>query len=70
MVNKTIDKKLSAKLTRLSAQGIILVILTFLGLLIGMKIDMIIGMIPTFTIILLVVGFALGIRGFYLEVFK
>lgn len=70
MVKKTTDRQLYNKLARLSAQGIILVILTFLGLIVGMKIDDIIGMVPTFTVGCLFVGFVIGISRFYVEAFK
>jgi len=70
MVNKTIPRETFQKLAQLSAQGIILVILTFLGLMLGMEIDTNTGMVPLFTIILLIVGFSLGIWRFYIEAFK
>ncbi len=68
MVNKTISRDLYNKLARLSSQGIILVILTFIGLLVGVEIDSNTGMIPAFTIVFIFVGFSLGIWGFYREV--
>lgn len=67
MVTKTISRETYQKLARLSAQGIILVILTFLGLMLGMEIDTNTGMVPTFTIGLLITGFSIGIWGFYRE---
>ena len=66
MVNKTISREIYNKLARLSAQGIILVALTFLGLILGNEIDEAMGLIPTFSVLFLVIGFGLGIKGFYI----
>ena len=69
-MKKHIDKNTYLKICRLSSQGITLVILTFLGLIIGIKLDDITGMIPNFMLLFLIGGILLGIRGFYLELFK
>lgn len=56
------------RLARLSALSFILVVMTFLGLYAGMYLDKLTHMAPNFTFLGLVLGIALGFRGFVQEV--
>ncbi|HOJ14429.1 MAG TPA: AtpZ/AtpI family protein [Deltaproteobacteria bacterium] len=60
--------KLLRRLARLSALSFILVVMTFLGLYAGMYLDKLTHMAPNFTFLGLVLGIALGFRGFVQEV--
>jgi F0F1-type ATP synthase assembly protein I len=63
-----IERALSNKLSRISAYSLVLVTMTFLGLYAGMHLDKTLGMAPNFTFIGLIVGIALGFKGFIEEV--
>ena len=63
-----IEKALANKLSRISAYSLVLVTMTFLGLYAGMYLDKQFGMAPNFTFIGLIVGIALGFKGFIEEV--
>jgi len=58
------------KVTRISAQGLILVAATYLGLYLGLYLDKLTGMAPNFTLVFLVMGVVLGFKGFVEEVLK
>ena len=59
-------------LTRVEAAAVFvliaLVAMTFLGLYTGLWLDKITGMAPNFTLLLLILGIALGFKGFVKEV--
>jgi F0F1-type ATP synthase assembly protein I len=63
-----IEKALANKLSRISAYSLVLVTMTFLGLYAGMHLDKTFGMAPNFTLIGLIMGIALGFKGFIEEV--
>ncbi len=63
-----IPRALANRLTRISAYSIVLVAMTFLGLYAGLWLDKITGMAPNFTLLLLILGIALGFKGFIREV--
>ncbi|MFY9398644.1 MAG: AtpZ/AtpI family protein, partial [Desulfomonilia bacterium] len=53
---------------RISAYSIVLVTMTFLGLYAGLWLDKATGMSPNFTFLMLILGIALGFKGFIQEV--
>jgi F0F1-type ATP synthase assembly protein I len=61
-------RTLLRKITRISALSFILVIMTFLGLYLGLYVDRITDMAPNFTFLGLVIGIAIGFKGFIDEV--
>jgi F0F1-type ATP synthase assembly protein I len=62
-----IPRELLQKITRISAHGLVLVVVTFLGLYLGMYIDKVTGLAPNFTFLFLIVGIILGFKGFIQE---
>ena len=62
-----IPRKLLNRITRISALSFVLVIMTFLGLYVGLYIDQITNMAPNFTLLGLIIGIVLGFRGFLHE---
>ncbi len=62
------SRKVLKRITRISALSFILVIMTFVGLYVGVYIDKITNMSPNFTFLGLILGIALGFRGFIQEV--
>jgi len=56
------------RLVRISGYSLVLVTMTFLGLYGGMELDKMTGMTPNFTFVCLIVGIALGFKGFIQEV--
>jgi len=56
------------RLVRISAYSIVLVTMTFLGLYAGLWLDKATGMSPNFTFLMLILGIALGFKGFIQEV--
>ncbi len=65
-----IQKSLLRRFTRISALSFVLVIMTFVGLYAGMYVDKITHMTPNFTFLGLVLGIALGFKGFVQEVLR
>ena len=63
-----IERALANRLTRISGYSIVLVTMTFLGLYGGMYLDKTLGMAPNFTLVGLIIGIALGFKGFIQEV--
>ena len=63
-----IERALANRLTRISGYSIVLVTMTFLGLYGGMELDKMTGMTPNFTFVCLIIGIALGFKGFIQEV--
>ena len=61
-------RTLLRKITRISALSFIMVIMTFLGLYLGLYVDRITDMAPNFTFLGLVIGIAIGFKGFIDEV--
>ncbi len=61
-------RTLVKRITRISALSFILVIMTFLGLYVGLYIDKITHMAPNFTFLGLILGIAIGFKGFIEEV--
>ena len=59
---------LANKLYRISAYSLASVLMGFLGLYGGIKIDNITGMTPLFTIVCLITGIVLGFLGFLYEI--
>jgi F0F1-type ATP synthase assembly protein I len=68
MKKEKIERALANRLTRISGYSVVLVTMTFLGMYGGMYLDKTLGMAPNFTLIGLVVGIALGFKGFIQEV--
>ena len=68
MKKEKIEQALANRLSRISAYSLVLVTMTFLGLYAGMHLDKTFGMTPNFTLIGLIVGIALGFKGFIEEV--
>lgn len=62
-----VPRELMQKITRISAHGLVLVVVTFLGLYLGMYIDKVTGLAPNFTFLFLIVGIVLGFKGFIQE---
>ncbi len=62
-----VPRKLLNRITRISALSFVLVIMTFLGLYVGLYIDQITNMAPNFTLLGLIIGIVLGFRGFLHE---
>ncbi|HOO37676.1 MAG TPA: AtpZ/AtpI family protein [Deltaproteobacteria bacterium] len=62
-----LPKKLLARITRISAYSFVLVIMTFLGLYGGMYLDRLTNMAPNFTLLGLIIGIAIGFKGFIQE---
>ncbi|HDP24061.1 MAG TPA: AtpZ/AtpI family protein [Deltaproteobacteria bacterium] len=62
-----IPRKLMGKLTRISAHGFVLVLMTFLGLYGGLYLDQVTNMAPNFTLLGLVLGIIIGFKGFIQE---
>jgi F0F1-type ATP synthase assembly protein I len=62
-----VPRELLQKITRISAHGLVLVVVTFLGLYLGMYIDKVTGLAPNFTFLFLIVGIVLGFKGFIQE---
>jgi F0F1-type ATP synthase assembly protein I len=62
-----IPRELLQKITRISAHGLVLVVVTFLGLYLGMYVDKVTGLAPNFTFLFLIVGIILGFKGFIQE---
>ncbi|MCU0576346.1 MAG: AtpZ/AtpI family protein [Desulfobacterota bacterium] len=61
-------RTLLRKITRISALSFIMVIMTFLGLYLGLYVDRITDMAPNFTFLGLLIGIAIGFKGFIDEV--
>lgn len=61
-------RALLRRLARISALSFILVTMTFLGLYAGMYMDKITHMTPNFTLLGLILGIAIGFKGFVDEV--
>jgi F0F1-type ATP synthase assembly protein I len=66
--HEKLERSLAFRLGRISGYSMVLVIMTFLGLYAGMKLDGYTGMSPNFTFIGLIIGIVLGFRGFIHEV--
>jgi len=64
------SRETANKVTRISAQGLILVAATYLGLYLGLYLDKLTGMAPNFTLVFLCMGVVLGFKGFVEEVVK
>jgi hypothetical protein len=62
------DKDLLKIFSRVSVNGLLLVILTFGGLYLGMYLDNILSMTPNLTFLFFFIGIILGFRGFVVEV--
>lgn len=63
-------KSLLQKIVRISALSFVLVIMTFIGLYVGLYIDRITHMAPNFTFLGLILGIAIGFKGFIEEVLR
>lgn len=63
-----VPRALANRLSRISGYSLVLVVMTFLGLYLGLWLDKVTGMAPNFTLLLLIVGIALGFKGFVQEV--
>lgn len=61
-------RTLLKRIGRISALSFILVIMTFLGLYAGLYIDKLTNMAPNFTFLGLILGIAIGFKGFIEEV--
>jgi len=61
-------RTLLKRIGRISALSFILVIMTFLGLYVGLYIDKLTNMAPNFTFLGLILGIAIGFKGFIEEV--
>ena len=68
MRKEKIERALANRLCRISGYSLVLVAMTFLGMYVGMELDKSLGMAPNFTMIGLVTGIALGLKGFIQEV--
>jgi F0F1-type ATP synthase assembly protein I len=67
-VKNRLSRKLTSRIARISALSFVLVIMTFLGLYAGMYVDQITRMAPNFTMLGLILGIAIGFKGFIEEV--
>ena len=67
MKKDKIDRKLLTTAARLSAQGLILVVLSFLGLYAGIYLDGIFNIAPNMTFLFLMIGISAGFFGFIRE---
>lgn len=67
MKKEKFSRELLQKITRISAHGLVLVIVTFLGLYAGMYVDKVTGLAPNFTFLFLIAGIILGFKGFIQE---
>ena len=63
-----IERAFANRITRISGYSIVLVTMTFLGLYGGIELDRMTGMTPNFTFVCLIIGIALGFKGFIQEV--
>jgi F0F1-type ATP synthase assembly protein I len=63
-----IPRALANRISRISAYSLVLVVMTFLGLYLGIWLDKVTGLAPNFTLVLLVSGIAIGFKGFIQEV--
>lgn len=63
-----IPRALANRISRISAYSLVLVCMTFLGLYLGVWLDKVTGMAPNFTFLFLIVGIAIGFKGFIQEV--
>ena len=70
MKKERLTRETANKITRISAQGLILVVATYLGLYLGLYLDKVTDMAPNFTLVFLVIGVVLGFKGFVEEVMK
>jgi F0F1-type ATP synthase assembly protein I len=68
LVKDRLPKKLTSRIARISALSFVMVIMTFLGLYVGMYVDQITHMAPNFTMLGLIIGIVLGFKGFIEEV--
>lgn len=64
------SKDLLKIFTRISVNGLLLVILTFGGLYLGMYLDQIFSMSPNLTCLGFILGIILGFKGFVSEVIQ
>jgi hypothetical protein len=65
--NEKVPRELLQKIARISAHGLVLVVVTFLGLYLGMYIDKVTGLTPNFTFLFLIAVIILGFKGFIQE---
>jgi F0F1-type ATP synthase assembly protein I len=63
-----IPRALANRISRISAYSLVLVIMTFLGLYLGLWLDNLTGLAPNFTLVFLISGIAIGFKGFIQEV--
>lgn len=63
-----IPRALANRLSRISGYSLVLVVMTYLGLYVGLWLDKVTGMAPNFTLLLLIIGIVLGFKGFIQEV--
>lgn len=70
MKKERLSRELMSKISRIGAQGFVLVVVTYLGLYLGLYLDQLTGMAPNFTLVFLVVGVVLGFKGFIDEVVR
>lgn len=63
-MKNNIDIKTKQKIIRISSQGIVLVIVTYLGLYIGLYLDKLTMMTPNFMIAFIILGVVIGFSGF------
>lgn len=67
-IKDRLPRKLSGRIARISALSFVLVIMTFLGLYVGMYVDQLTRMAPNFTMLGLIIGIVVGFKGFVEEV--